>query len=341
MNILADASLPGLDAAFPAPFHLSLYHSAEEISSKLAGQDVLLCRSTLKVDSSLLKGHQLKFVATASSGTDHLDEAFLKSEGIEMIDAKGCNAPSVGDYVLATLAYLDQQQLIKGKTAGIVGMGRVGTEVYDRLAALNLDIHVYDPPRAERDRQFKSCALSDLFQVDILCIHAELHQTQPYPSFNLFHFDVLSQLKPECIIINAARGGIVNEEDLLRLPQSLIYCTDVYSNEPEINAAIINRATLCTPHIAGHSLEAKYNAVSLVSARLHRIARLPYPQFARPNPPEKAVIEPNKPWQEIILSLYNPIDETLSLKEASDKTAGFLSLRKQHQNRHDFTHYFD
>lgn len=341
MNILADASLPGLEAAFQAPFHLSLYHSADEIPSKLAGQDVLLCRSTLKVDSALLQGHSLKFVATASSGTDHLDIPFLKSEGMEIIDAKGCNATSVGDYVLATLAYLDQKQLIKGKTAGIVGMGRVGTEVYDRLAALNLEIDVYDPPRAERDRQFKSCTLSDLLQADILCIHAELHQTQPYPSFNLFNSDLLSQLKPECIIINAARGGIVNEADLLRTPQSLIYCTDVYMNEPEINASIVDRATLCTPHIAGHSLEAKYNAVSLVSARLHRIARLSYPSFARPIPPEKAVIEPNKPWQEVILSIYNPIEETLSLKNASDKTNEFLSLRKEHQTRHDFTCYFD
>lgn len=341
MNILADASLPGLDVAFPAPFHLSLYHSAEEISSLLSGQDILLCRSTLKVNSALLKGHNLKFVATASSGTDHLDESYLKSQGIQIIDAKGCNATSVGDYVLATLAYLDQQQLIKGKTAGIIGLGRVGTEVYKRLAALNLQIHVYDPPKAERDNTFKSCALSDLFQSDLLCVHAELHQTLPHPSFNLLHREILTQLKPECIIINAARGGIINEDDLLQTKQPLIYCTDVYVNEPEIDARIVEKATLCTPHIAGHSLEAKYSAVALVSKQLHQIEKLPVPQFAKPYPPKKASIEPNKPWQETILSLYNPIDDTLNLKNAPDKTHGFLSLRKEHQTRHDFTTYFD
>lgn len=339
MNILADALLPGLDEAFPAPFVLTRYMSPDEIPALLDKQDVLLCRATLKVNSSLLKNHQLRFVATASSGSDHLDRPFLESEKIQIIDAKGCNAISVADYIVACLAYLDQKQLIKGTHAGIIGMGKVGTMVYERLKAANFHIKTYDPPRAIRDDQFLSSDLEQLYQSDLLCIHAELHDNPPYPSNNLIDQHFIDQLKPGCIIINTARGGIVNEEVLLNSSKPLIYCTDVYLNEPNINKQIINRATICTPHIAGHSLEAKFRAVALVSEKLHHLAGLPVPTFATPAKP--AVLKENKIWQELVLSIYNPGDETLQLKKALDIKSTFLNLRKNHQSRHDFAVYFD
>jgi len=135
MNILADATLPGLDEAFPAPFNLSRYTNPAKIASLLPKQDVLFCRSTLKVDSTLLKNHHLHYVATASSGTDHLDSFWLASQNIQIIDAKGCNAQAVADYVVACLAYLSQQHLIYGTKAGIIGMGLVGARVNARLQA--------------------------------------------------------------------------------------------------------------------------------------------------------------------------------------------------------------
>ncbi len=182
MKILADASLPGLDIAFPKPFILSLYSNEQELTSMLAEQDILLCRSTIKVNKSLLKKHQLKCVATATSGTDHLDHLFLRSQNIQIIDAKGSNASSVADYVIASLAYLSQQQLIREPRVGIIGMGEVGKRVHARLKAANFDIEHYDPPKAQRESQFKSCELEQLLAMDVLCIHAELHITSPSPA---------------------------------------------------------------------------------------------------------------------------------------------------------------
>lgn len=331
MNILADASLPGLDVAFPSPFNLSTYNSPEEIPSLLTGKDVLLCRSTLKVNSALLKNSTLQYVATASSGSDHLDKVCLKEKNIQLIDAKGCNAIAVADYVISCLAYLDKNRLVKGKKAGIIGMGHVGTKVYDRLNALNFELISYDPLK----ENIRHTDLSALFECDIICIHAELHNNAPYPSLNLLDKTTLQMLKPGCIIINAARGGIVNEMDLLNQP-SIIYCTDVYLNEPEINQLIIDRATLCTPHIAGHSIEGKYTAIELISKQLHHLKGLQPPQYVKAFLSTKADYQSQQTWQDLALSLYNPVTETSALKKAADKKSAFLSLRQQHQNRHDF-----
>lgn len=341
MNILADSTLLGLDEAFPAPFKLTRYNSPEEIKGLLANQEVLLCRSTLKVNQTLLNHHQLHYVATASSGTDHLDHDFLNSQSISIIDAKGCNATSVADYITSCLAYLNQKQLIKGSIAGVIGMGQVGSQVEKRLRALNFNIVSYDPLKSKQEATFNSCELEHLFKADLLCIHAELHHHFPYPSANLIGMHFLEQLKPGCVIINAARGGIVDEEALLNNKQSITYCTDVYLNEPQINKRVIDKSVLCTPHIAGHSLEAKFAAVALVSEKLHRIAGLPPPQFAKPALAKPLTILTNLPWEDQVLSIYNPLEETLQLKQATDKKSAFLKLRKKHNIRHDFSTYFN
>lgn len=340
MNILADASLPGLEQAFPKPFHLTKYHHPHEINSLLSEQDVLLCRSTLKVNQTLLKNHSLSYVATASSGTDHLDRLWLSSQNIKIIDAKGSNARAVADYVISCLAYLEHLQLVQGNKAGIIGLGKVGTQVAERLQSLGFEMLTYDPPKEVREPHiFQSCTLEELYQVDLLCIHAELHGTLPYPSANLINKNFLDRLKPGCILINAARGGIINEEDLLLSPQQLVYCTDVYLNEPNIDERIINKSTLCTPHIAGHSLQAKYAAIAMISSTLHQIVGLSLPKFAEPEFTHVINFEEDKLWHESVLKIYNPYEETLILKQAADKKAAFLNLRKNHQTRHDFSQY--
>lgn len=336
MKILADASLPGLRSAFPKPFLLSTYLSVEEMHSLLPEQDILLCRSTLKVDANLLKQHTLHYVATASSGTDHLDKAFLAQQSITIIDAKGSNAHSVADYVEASLAYLTKTGQLSGNRAGIIGMGMVGTTVYSRLKALQYTIQTYDPLKELTDPSFKSCSKEQLFDCDLLCIHAELHNVAPYPSLNMINADFFSQIKTNCVLINAARGGIVDELALLKNPRPLLYCTDVFLNEPRINPEVVDKATLCTPHIAGHSLEAKYAAVAQVSAQLHHILGLIPPVYDRPIAAPAIVFPSAVPWYEKVLSLYNPLPETLLLKKAADKQIAFLNTRKAHQFRHDF-----
>lgn len=339
-RILADATLPGLEQAFPKPLQLSLYQTEQELHALLPEQDILLCRSTLKINAALLKQQRLKYIATASSGTDHLDYACLAQKKITVFDAKGCNAVSVADYVLACLAFLNQQHLIQGQRAVVIGYGHVGNEVYKRLQQVGYTVQAYDPLKAMAPNTVPSNTLNALYEADLICIHAELHDNHPYPSRHLIDAQLLSQLKPECVIINASRGDIVAEHALINATRPFIYCTDVYLNEPLINPQIIEYATLCTPHIAGHSLEAKYNAVNIISQKIHKALNITPPtDYAKPLPATAMPKKNYSSWQEMILDIYNPALETHALKQATNLTEAFLNLRQNHQHRHDFYTY--
>src|SRR5215216_4685059 len=246
IKLIADASLPALDLAFPTPFLLFKYKNEEELVAHLKNQEILLCRSSLKIDKAFLKESSLKTVATASSGVDHIDQDYLNHQGIRLVDAKGSNALAVADYILASLAYLQKEQGFKGKKIGIVGLGEVGTVVAKRLAYLGFHLSYYDPFVASFSQNWK-----DILSSDLISLHANLHDKQPFPTRRLCNADFFAQLKPKAILINTARGEIVDEQSLLTANKDFIYCTDVFSHEPAIHEEVIARATIATPHIAG------------------------------------------------------------------------------------------
>lgn len=339
VKILADASLPSLPALFEPAFTLTPYHNEEQLHSLLSNHDVLLCRSTLRVNAELLRHRSIQCVATASSGIDHIDSNYLSQKGVHLFDAKGSNARAVADYVVATLGALHQMGKSVGKRAGIIGVGEVGARVASRMLAAGFEVIYFDPPRALKDNNHVYCSLTDLTTCDVLCIHANLHQETLFPSKNLLNANFFAQLKSDVIIINAARGGIINEEDLVAKPWPIIYCTDVYNNEPTINSRIVNFSTLCTPHIAGHSIEAKTAAVVQLSRQLHHYYGFTEPTVEKTSTHHDFISADGKTWQEYVLNLYNPLVETLVLKAAIDKKDVFLTQRKAHQDRHDFNYY--
>lgn len=338
MNILADSRLPGLTTLFSHHFTLTTYDSQEQIPALIPQHDILLCRSTLKVTPKLLANTPVQCVATASSGVDHIDAAYLTNEGIQLFDAKGCNARAVADYVVSMLAVLHQKKLLLGDKAGVVGVGAVGSQVVERLKAAGMEVVYFDPLRAMQDNSFVCCSLSDLFECDLICIHANLHETLPFSSKNLFNADILKKLKPGVAVINASRGGIVNEEALLNNLETITYCTDVYAYEPMIGKQIVDFATICTPHIAGHSLDAKYAAVVKLSKQLHRFYGFEMPAVQLPDRGKKISLSQSN-WQNAVLGIYDPTNETKILKNAQNITKAFLETRQAHQFRRDFINY--
>jgi erythronate-4-phosphate dehydrogenase len=341
VKILADASLPNLEVLFQAPCTLTRYSHHHILKNALPHHDILLCRSTLHVTPELLENTHLTCIATASSGTDHIDAAYLKTRDIALFDAKGCNAEAVTDYVRSTLAYLNVHNKLSGMQAGIMGVGEVGTRVAQQFKQLGFNTVLYDPPKASRDPNFTSSSFEAFMQCDVLCIHANLHKDAPYPTQHALDASFFENIKPNTVIINAARGGIVDEHALLNTHTPLVYCTDVYQNEPDINPALVAYATLCTPHIAGHSIEAKKDAVLHVSQAIHHHLTL-----TPPTPPTRhAVPKPfsasSTTWYEHALALYNPADETNALKQALNKREAFITLRKAHQHRHNYSAYLN
>ncbi len=333
-KILADASLPALESYFDHPFALRLYSNERELLTNIHDADVLLCRSTLKVDARILANCKLQVVATASSGTDHIDERFLKQNNITLLDAKGCNAQAVSDYVLSTIAYLQKFKNFTGTKIGVVGYGAVGSFLVKRLQDLQFKVKVYDP--------FKTCvlapqisSLNDFADCDLISVHANLHTDAPYSTYRLLNARTLTAFKKNCVIINAARGEIVDEASIVQFP--LTYCCDVFSTEPEVGSKILRYSALATPHIAGHSIEAKKDAVRIISAKIHNLFNYPQQPIEATDTPIEVVIDDTADWQTAVLSYYNPIGETELLKAASNIGAQFIHLRKKHKFRHNYS----
>lgn len=331
IKLLADATLHNVALAFPAPFSLSFYDNNTPLQEQLQSNDILVCRSTLKVDEGLLKGSSIKLIASASSGVDHIDKTYLKTQNIPLFDAKGANADAVADYILANIAYLQLTHNIQGKKVGIIGMGAIGSLIANRLQLLGFDITPFDPwLDAYHKNPFES-----LYACDYISLHANVHEMQPYPSKKLLNKAFFKKLSPQTVIINAARGALIDEEALLEAEQPFIYCTDVYNHEPQINPKMVARATIATTHIAGHSIEAKQRAIFYLSQQIHKAYGLKEPSFPSLNQGSPTYSVNQNNWQKKILQHYNPSIETKYLKAALNKQDAFMQLRKAHL-RHEW-----
>ncbi|EXJ09842.1 Erythronate-4-phosphate dehydrogenase [Nitrincola nitratireducens] len=128
LRIVADENIPALDALFADMGEIKTYPGRHISHADLVEADVLLVRSITQVTSELLANTPVKFVGTATIGTDHIDEAALKALGIGFSSAPGCNADAVVEYVLSCLLHLAAEQSfsLHEKTIGIIGVGQVG-----------------------------------------------------------------------------------------------------------------------------------------------------------------------------------------------------------------------
>lgn len=335
IKMMADASLANLQQFFSDHFQVTQYINDRDLREKLADHRLLVCRSTLKVDSDILTDSSIDCVATVSSGTDHI----ISDYSIKIIDAKGANARAVADYVITCVAYCQLEGYLSAQQVGIIGAGAVGTAVAVRLQNLGFNVKLYDPLRAMHDPDFFSCEWESLLDCDLVCVHANLHNDTAYPSRHLLNEAFFSQIKSGTVIINAARGDIVDEEALLNCSKTIHYCTDVYAKEPNINPELIDYATLCTPHIAGHSKEAKSYALNMVCQKIHAWYDQNFIEIANDSATVDLSLTSFTSWQSAVLAIYNPGMDTQLLKQSQNVSQKFLELRKEHDYRHDFNCY--
>jgi erythronate-4-phosphate dehydrogenase len=243
-------------------------------SADLKDTNVLLIRSVTRVDEALLHGTAVEFVGSASAGTDHLDEAYLRAKHIALATASGSNANSVAEYVMAALLILSGRQgfSLSGKTIGIVGVGNIGKLVKTKAEALGMHPVLNDPPLAKQG-MVDHRPLKEALSCDVVTLHTPLTTGGPYPTYHLLNERTFKWLKPAAVFINAARGEVVETHALLeaitrrRIGPTVI---DVWEHEPHINWDLFQSVTLGTPHIAGHSLDAKANGTLMVYSALCR-----------------------------------------------------------------------
>ena len=267
MKIVADENLAFTDYFFAQFGEIQQVAGRNLTQQDVVDAEALLVRSVTKVNAALIDKTALKFVGSATIGTDHLDIPALETQGIAWSNAAGCNAQAVAEYVITALLHLEPTLLDANQkfTLGIVGLGNVGSRLATMAQLLGWNVIGYDP-FVQRDH-VQQVELEELLaQADAISTHVPLTKTGVHPTYHLINSETFAAMKPSAILINSARGPVVEEAALIADIQSTgrKVVLDVFEHEPEISETLLNLITLVTPHIAGYSLEGKARGTQMI-----------------------------------------------------------------------------
>lgn len=262
LKIVADKAIPFLEGVFD-PYADMTYLPGDKIGPEdVRDADVLMVRTRTKCNADLLEGSKVKFIATATIGTDHIDFPYCDSKGIVVRNAPGCNAGGVMEYVFSALYGLASRKSIslQGDTIGIIGVGHVGSLIERMGRALGFKILKCDPPRAEAEGSFGFCDLEYLLQnSQIVTLHVPLDET----TRGMANSEFFSLMQPGAFFINAARGEVVCDDALkAAIPKLGPVIIDTWNHEPDIDLDLMDKVAIATPHIAGYSYHGKQNGTA-------------------------------------------------------------------------------
>ena len=269
MQIIADHQITCVVDYFSSLGDVRLVDSREINSELIAEADILLVRSVTPVDSRLLEKSKIKYVASATSGIDHVDTQYLENNRIGFAHAPGSNARSVAEYVLSCLfIWADQSEtsLLK-KKIGIIGHGYIGKCLHELLKVMGIHCLINDPPLKAETHDEKYCDLDKVLSADIITLHVPYDDEGEYPTNHLVNSEFLEKLNKTALLINTSRGEVVDEAALLDYMaenDEITVILDVWKNEPLINTKLLEKVYVGTPHIAGYSLDGKINATRML-----------------------------------------------------------------------------
>lgn len=354
MVILVDENVPYGREAFGLLGEVRTAHGRKISREMLAEVDALVVRSITKVNCDLLDGTPVRFVGTCTIGEDHVDKAWLKAMGITFSSAPGCNANSVGEYIIAALLYLAERHdlSLAGMKLGIVGVGNVGKRIRQKAEALGLQCVLNDPPRFDAedgDPIFRP--LEEILECDFITLHVPIEKTGPYATWHLADAAFLSRMKPGAILINSSRGPVVDNQALksaLRKGALRAAVLDVWEGEPRVDTELLDMVDIATPHIAGYSFDGKVNGTRQVyealCASLNRPAEWdPSPLLPAPDCP-RLTVDPSETGalSGAVRAVYEIMSddarmrEMLALATSEEQSAWFDRLRKEYPRRREF-----
>jgi erythronate-4-phosphate dehydrogenase len=268
MKIIADQSIPLVCEVFSHLGDIVTVPGREITSEVVRDAGILLVRSVTRVDRGLLDDSSVKFVATATTGIDHVDTEYLKSRGIGFGYAPGSNARSVAEYTFAALVYCSRKCSfnLREKVVGIVGVGNIGKRVLSRARILGTECLCNDPPRARREGPEQFVSLDELLsRADVVTIHVPLIHRGIDATLRMVDKAFLSRMKTGAFLVNTSRGKVVDEEVLKKASARLGgLVLDVWDNEPAIDTGLLAMTECATPHIAGYSYDGKANGTGMI-----------------------------------------------------------------------------
>lgn len=354
MKIVADKNIPYVREAFASLGSVRTVSGGEISAEVVADADLLLTRSTIMVDEQLLGRSRARFVATATAGVEHVDQEYLARRGIEFASAPGSNANSVAEYVAEALLVLAERGgwSVAGKTIGVVGVGNVGSRVVQKARALGMSVLENDPPLARRTGESRFVDMREIVKADVVTLHVPLTREGRDATYHMVDAAFLGEMKPGAVLINAARGPVVVEEDLKRAIKSgrlAAVVLDVWDNEPEVSTELLEMVDIGTPHIAGHSLDGKVAGTAMVYEAACRFLGVEPTVDVRmflppPEVPEIIVDgggDPEAIVRATATQVYNVLDDDARLREISavppaERGEFFASLRRNYPVRREF-----
>ena len=272
MQVIIDKGIPFFEGVFPPEIEV-LHLSPEEITSlSVQNADALIVRTRTSINRDLLQGSHVRFVATATIGFDHIDQDYCREAGIHWVSCPGCNAQAVCDYVQEAISSMKSGKT--DLTVGIIGYGHVGKLVAKMAQRRGYRVLLSDPPLGI------GVSLEELApQCDVLTFHTPLTHDGNHPTFHLCNAHILSLCKSDALIINAARGGVIDEQALIA-QLSAVNCQlstviDCWENEPHLNHQLLQLANLASFHIAGYSIEGKMRASEMCLEAFCKFFSLP------------------------------------------------------------------
>lgn len=268
MKILADSNIIFVKDAF-APFgHVAVSEGRDITREKIKDSDLLLVRSVTPVSAALLEGTPVRFVASATTGTDHVDLRYLRDHAIGFAHAPGSNANSVAEYVVAAIMQCASARgvRVENLTLGIVGVGNVGSRVLALARALGMRCLLNDPPKKNATGSDAFVSLKHLLAgSDIVTLHVPLVSSGPHPTHYLANSEFFSLMKKDAAVVNTSRGDVLDEQALRDNRRHLGYVVlDVWNNEPAPDTRTIEICDLATPHIAGYSYDGKVLGTEMI-----------------------------------------------------------------------------
>jgi D-3-phosphoglycerate dehydrogenase len=252
------------------------------LPAQLADADALIVRSAVKVDGQVLEpAGKLRVIGRAGVGVDNIDLEAATKKGIAVMNTPGANAVAVAEHTLGLMLAMArhlcradvlmhagkwekkalQGTELRGKTLGIVGLGRVGIEVAKRAHAFEMTVIAHDPfvsTSAARDLDIRMASLDEIYAMsDYISLHVGLTPQ----TAGMINADAIRKMKRGVRLVNCARGELVDEAALaeaLKSGQVAAAALDVFTDEPPKHSALTSLENLVmSPHIAGSTHEAQ------------------------------------------------------------------------------------
>lgn len=351
MKILIDENMPYAEQLFSQLGEVVLKSGRTLNADDLVDVDALMIRSVTKVNAELIsKANRLKFVGTATAGMDHVDQALLKEKGVFFTAAPGCNKVGVAEYAFSVMMVLAQQQgfSVFDKTVGIIGAGQVGSYLQQCLEGIGIKVLINDPPKQAAGDERNFTPLDALLeQADIITTHTPITRDGDFPTHHLINETVLNKLRGDQILINAARGPVVDNTALkarLRKQDGFIAALDVFEFEPEVDMELLPLLAFATPHVAGYGLEGKARGTTMIFNSfcefLNNDLRAHASELLPTAPVPELVLD--RAWEEATLHNLTQLvydvrkDDALFRREISQPGA-FDLMRKNYWDRREYS----